>query len=72
MASKATKIRAVVSSSDTESYAVQENATGSGSNVPAFLMKLWTLVENPLTDHLISWDSVSVFAASCVHYFMSK
>ncbi|XP_025115865.1 heat shock factor protein-like isoform X2 [Pomacea canaliculata] len=57
MASKATKIRAVVSSSDTESYAVQENATGSGSNVPAFLMKLWTLVENPLTDHLISWDS---------------
>ncbi|KAK7497650.1 hypothetical protein BaRGS_00011045 [Batillaria attramentaria] len=40
---------------DTDLYSVQEN-TGSGSNVPAFLMKLWTLVEDPSTDEIICWD----------------
>ncbi|KAG7458237.1 hypothetical protein MATL_G00236040 [Megalops atlanticus] len=29
---------------------------GSGSNVPAFLTKLWTLVEDPDTDDLICWS----------------
>ncbi|XP_053571473.1 heat shock factor protein-like [Bombina bombina] len=29
---------------------------GSGSNVPAFLAKLWTLVEDPETDPLICWS----------------
>ncbi|XP_033855843.2 heat shock factor protein 1-like isoform X1 [Acipenser ruthenus] len=29
---------------------------GSGSNVPAFLTKLWTLVEDPDTDPLICWS----------------
>ncbi|XP_042321506.1 heat shock factor protein 1 isoform X2 [Sceloporus undulatus] len=29
---------------------------GSGSNVPAFLTKLWTLVEDPETDALICWS----------------
>lgn len=29
------------------------------SNVPAFLTKLWTLVEDPDTNHLICWSSVS-------------
>ncbi|XP_012718368.2 heat shock factor protein 4 [Fundulus heteroclitus] len=28
-----------------------------GSNVPAFLTKLWTLVENPETNHLICWSA---------------
>lgn len=30
-----------------------------GSNVPAFLTKLWTLVEDPDTDSLICWSPVS-------------
>uniref|UniRef100_A0A8B9SZL0 HSF-type DNA-binding domain-containing protein n=1 Tax=Anas platyrhynchos TaxID=8839 RepID=A0A8B9SZL0_ANAPL len=30
--------------------------TGPGSNVPAFLTKLWTLVEDPDTDPLICWS----------------
>nr|XP_034980515.1 heat shock factor protein 1 isoform X2 [Zootoca vivipara] len=29
---------------------------GGGSNVPAFLTKLWTLVEDPETDPLICWS----------------
>ncbi|KAM3839580.1 heat shock factor protein 1 isoform 1-T1 [Vipera latastei] len=29
---------------------------GAGSNVPAFLTKLWTLVEDPDTDALICWS----------------
>ncbi len=29
------------------------------SNVPAFLTKLWTLVEDPDTNHLICWSTVS-------------
>uniref|UniRef100_A0A8C9U1E3 Uncharacterized protein n=1 Tax=Serinus canaria TaxID=9135 RepID=A0A8C9U1E3_SERCA len=28
-------------------------------NVPAFLTKLWTLVEDPDTDSLICWSPVS-------------
>lgn len=31
----------------------------SGNNVPAFLTKLWTLVEDPDTDPLICWSPVS-------------
>lgn len=31
----------------------------SGSNVPAFLTKLWTLIEDPDTDPLICWSPVS-------------
>uniref|UniRef100_A0A4W4DSJ7 HSF-type DNA-binding domain-containing protein n=1 Tax=Electrophorus electricus TaxID=8005 RepID=A0A4W4DSJ7_ELEEL len=31
----------------------------TGSNVPAFLTKLWTLVEDPDTDPLICWSPVS-------------
>ncbi|XP_069738186.1 heat shock factor protein 1 isoform X2 [Phaenicophaeus curvirostris] len=31
-------------------------AGGGGSNVPAFLTKLWTLVEDPDTDALICWS----------------
>uniref|UniRef100_A0AAV2KZ06 Vertebrate heat shock transcription factor C-terminal domain-containing protein n=1 Tax=Knipowitschia caucasica TaxID=637954 RepID=A0AAV2KZ06_KNICA len=30
------------------------------SNVPAFLTKLWTLVEDPDTNHLICWSAVSI------------
>ena len=32
---------------------------GVVSNVPAFLSKLWVLVDDPLNEHLISWDTVS-------------
>lgn len=35
----------------------------SGSNVPAFLTKLWTLVEDPETDPLICWSPVSSLQA---------
>ncbi|XP_059178231.1 heat shock factor protein 4-like isoform X2 [Physella acuta] len=35
-------------------YSAVENNAG---NVPAFLIKLWTLVEDPSTDELIHWDS---------------
>lgn len=31
---------------------------GYTSNVPAFLTKLWTLVEDPETNHLICWSTV--------------
>ncbi|XP_026472573.1 heat shock factor protein-like isoform X2 [Ctenocephalides felis] len=33
------------------------SVTEFGSTVPAFLGKLWRLVEDPETDHLISWSS---------------
>lgn len=42
-------------------YAAVENNSG---NVPAFLVKLWTLVEDPSTDELIHWDAVSCFSCS--------
>ncbi|KAM4706253.1 heat shock factor protein 1 [Rhinophrynus dorsalis] len=32
------------------------HSAGGGSNVPAFLAKLWTLVEDPETDPLICWS----------------
>lgn len=35
----------------------------SGSNVPAFLTKLWTLVEDPDTDPLICWSKVHKLAS---------
>lgn len=28
------------------------------STVPAFLSKLWTLVDDPMTNELIAWDPV--------------
>lgn len=30
------------------------------TNIPAFLSKLWTLVEDPKYDELIAWDSVNI------------
>lgn len=38
---------------------------GYSSNVPAFLTKLWTLVEDPETNHLICWSTVSAASAGC-------
>lgn len=32
--------------------------TGSGSGVPAFLAKLWRLVDDPDTNNLICWSKV--------------
>uniref|UniRef100_A0A3Q0SBP4 HSF-type DNA-binding domain-containing protein n=1 Tax=Amphilophus citrinellus TaxID=61819 RepID=A0A3Q0SBP4_AMPCI len=37
------------------------------SNVPAFLTKLWTLVEDPDTNHLICWSAVSLFSDQTLH-----
>lgn len=34
------------------------------SGVPAFLAKLWKLVEDPQSDHLISWSPVSASSES--------
>ena len=33
----------------------------SGTNIPAFLTKLWTLVEDKKYDELIAWDQVLNF-----------
>lgn len=30
------------------------------TNIPAFLSKLWTLVEDPKYDQLIAWDAVII------------
>lgn len=38
---------------------------GYSSNVPAFLTKLWTLVEDPETNHLICWSTVSTANTAC-------
>ena len=38
------------------------------SNVPAFLTKLWTLVEDPDTNHLICWSAVSQSSGQNVKY----
>lgn len=35
-----------------------------GGNVPAFLTKLWTLVEDPDTDPLICWSPVHMLACA--------
>uniref|UniRef100_A0A8C0V2A7 Uncharacterized protein n=1 Tax=Cyanistes caeruleus TaxID=156563 RepID=A0A8C0V2A7_CYACU len=40
-------------------------AAGEPRNVPAFLTKLWTLVEDPETNHLICWSSVSTEDIGC-------
>jgi hypothetical protein len=32
----------------------------SGTNIPAFLTKLWTLVEDKKYDELIAWDPVII------------
>ena len=29
-------------------------------NVPAFLLKLWNIVENPTYEHLVSWNHVFI------------
>ena len=31
---------------------------GVGTSVPAFLAKLWTLVDDGSTDEIIAWDQV--------------
>lgn len=36
-----------------------------GAGVPAFLGKLWKLVNDTETNHLISWSPVSVFQIKC-------
>lgn len=33
----------------------------SGTNIPAFLTKLWTLVEDKKYDELIAWDPVRFY-----------
>lgn len=34
---------------------------GTAANVPAFLTKLWKLVDDPNYDHLIHWSQVSIY-----------
>lgn len=40
------------------------------SNVPAFLTKLWTLVEDPDTNHLICWSAVSHIYININGYYL--
>ena len=35
--------------------------TGNDSVTPAFISKLWSLVEDATTDNLIAWDTVRRF-----------
>ena len=47
----------------------------STSNVPAFLSKLWMLVEEETTDELICWDPVSVISPAMpaeIMFFLQK
>ena len=37
------------------------NCEYTTTNIPAFLSKLWTLVEDPKYNELIAWDPVSFF-----------
>lgn len=41
-----------------------------GANVPAFLAKLWKLVDDPESDHLISWSPVSANMFTKFYIFM--
>lgn len=34
------------------------------ANIPAFLGKLWKMVNDPTIDHLICWSPVSIFFLS--------
>jgi hypothetical protein len=45
-------------SSSTTSTAAN-NIDYTTTNIPAFLSKLWTLVEDPKYDELIAWDPVN-------------
>lgn len=44
----------------------------SGSNVPAFLTKLWTLVEDPDTDPLICWSKVHKLALFSLAWYLEN
>ena len=45
------------------------HSMGETSTVtPAFLTKLWALVEDPTTDHLICWDVVSTHSSSVPYH----
>ena len=39
--------------------AAAANSEYTTTNIPAFLSKLWTLVEDPKYNELIAWDNVS-------------
>ena len=43
---------------------VENRTLTVSSGVPALLAKLWKLVEDSSSDHLISWSPVSVYTAS--------
>lgn len=42
-----------------------------GATVPAFLGKLWKLVNDTETNHLISWSPVSIFGFILQNSFLS-
>ena len=46
------------------------DSSGIPSNVPAFLVKLWKLVEDPQYEEHISWNKVSKLY--CVFNFMAS
>lgn len=41
----------------------------SGTGVPAFLAKLWRLVEDPDTNNYISWSPVSFLFSSATFFY---
>lgn len=41
---------------------MRPTATNIAANVPAFLSKLWKMVNDPDTDHLITWSPVRCYS----------
>lgn len=40
---------------------MRPKANNIAANIPAFLSKLWKIVNDPDIDHLICWSSVSFY-----------
>lgn len=52
------RIRRIAVSAMSDLYLVKNTSPSMSNTVPAFLTKLWTLVENSMVDDLICWDEV--------------
>ena len=48
------------------------NCEYTTTNIPAFLSKLWTLVEDPKYNELIAWDPVSFIIILLILIYLLK
>ena len=51
-------MRRIAGSAMSDMYLMKNTSPSMSNTVPAFLTKLWTLVENSMVDDLICWDEV--------------